>query len=232
MKIRIVLLSFLWPLVLIAGSQAFAQDTDSGQPPAPAKPYIRALPAEFSLVEKYTYVAPETKLTPQEQAAADFMRPAAGKVNELRVIAQGGIRRESMRYADGHTQEVWRIRSCRLAVNPAQPNSIMASIVATGPYNPNSPNQYRDTADFAELAWVDEASYEGVQTQQGRKCYAFKSGDQTAWIDVTTHLPVYFFSSALLISYVYSQTLDEPLKVPPAIADRFAQLNRVMHGQL
>jgi hypothetical protein len=223
----------LLALVTALCSTACAQDTDSGQTPPPAPPYVGALSGDFTLVKKYTYLVPTIPLPPAQQAAQDFLSPAAAKIKELDAVKRGAVRKDMELYLDGSSREVWRLQSYRFTVYSSHPNSIILDVAAVAAAPNSSPivGRYQDASDFLELSWIQGPLFQGIQMQQGKKCYTYKQGDQVAWIDTATLLPVYLQSKTMQVSYTYSPPPNDTLELPKAFVEKLQNYKRATGGQ-
>ena len=181
------------------------------------------------MTKKFTYVAQKEELSPEQQAARDFLAPLAAKLREVEIIKSGGVRKDTQLFMEGKGREIWRFQNYRFTIDLARPESVNIDVLSTSD-SPDSPNQYKDAEDFPELSWVNASSYKGVQTQQGKSCYVYKLGDQTAWIEVATRMPVYYESKAMQISYTYSESNDRPLQLPVGFDEKLAKFKRALRG--
>jgi hypothetical protein len=215
----------LLPLIFAAGFLARAQDSDSGQTPPPSPPYVGAVSGDFTLVKKFTYLGSDTPLTNAQKAAQDFLSPPSAKTNELDAIETGAIRKDKEIFLDGSSREIWRLQSYRFTVYAAHPNSIIMDI-AVDPNNTEAVGRYKDAADFPELSWIQGPMFTGIQMQGDKKCYTYKQGEQTAWIDTATRLPVHFKSKSMEVTYTYSGPPDEPLQLPQSIGEKLQNYKR------
>lgn len=224
------------PLILLAlalfySPAGHAQDAPAGEPPPPTPPYVGDLSGNFTLVAKYTYKAPDPQMSAAEKVAQDALSPASTKPQEIDIIKNGPVRKDTLHFVDGSSRDIWRQQSFRFSVYSAHPDSIIVDVVSNST-SPTASNQYRDAADFSELSWIDGSAYRGVQMQQGKKCYFFQKNDKSAWIDAATRLPVYFDSKALQVTYTVSDPPDEPLQLPKAYAEKLIKFQRALRGQM
>jgi hypothetical protein len=222
-----------WPLLLLASltsalsSTAHAQETDSAE--APQRPFIGPLPANFSLVKKFTYPSDDPSLTADDKASQGL----GTNTKEVDVVKSGPLRKDTETFLDGTACTIWREQFYRMTTYAAHPDGVAMS-VAGGPNDSPQLGRYRDPSDFPELAWIDQAGpagFQGIQMQRGRKCYAFKSGDQTAWVDISTKMPVLFKSKLMEVAYTFSDAPDEPLQLPDGYAAKLEKFKRALRGQ-
>ena len=203
---------------------AHAQDTDQPSPPTP--PYAAALTGNFTLVKKYNYPAADAEFTPEQKAEQTIPT----NPTEIDVVKTGGLRKDTEKRLDGSGWEIWRYQSYRFTVDLAHPESVNLDY-AGKPNDSPLLGRYHDASDFPELSWVDGPMYQGVQTRDDKKCYTYKQGDQTAWIDAATRLPVYFESKTVQVSYTFSAGPDEPLQLPKGYAEKLVKFQRALRGQ-
>jgi hypothetical protein len=208
-----------------------AQDSESGQTPSPTPPYVAALTGNFSLVKKITYPPPAAPANTAQPPSQDPLIPPSKKMVELDAVDTGTVRKDTLTFSDGSSQDIWRLQSYRFSVSPAHPDSVIIDVV-TAATNPGASYQYQDAADFSELNWITAATYQGIQMRGGKKCYAYKLDDQTAWIDAATRLPVYFKSKVMQVTYTWSGPPDAPLQLPSNFTDKLAKFKRAQRGQL
>jgi hypothetical protein len=216
---------------LIASATWPAQAQDAAAPPA-GTPVPAPLTGDFTLTKKFSYLTPPDAphLTADQQAAQNFLHPAATKIVQSEIVAKGGLRRDVNQNSDGSTVTIWRVQTYRFTVYSAHPQGVIVNQVA-GTDDPHAPNQYRDGADFAELSWITPAAFSGRQTQQGKQCYIYKVGDQTAYVDVSTRLPIYFQSKTVQVTYTYSPPPDDPLQFPAGYPEKLDKFQRALRGQ-
>jgi hypothetical protein len=220
----------LLSLALAPGSLGRAQDSDSGQTP-PTPPYVGALSGNFTFVKKINYLPPTTPLTAAQQASQDALTPPSTKIAELNAAEMGAVRKDTQIFVDGSSRDIWRLQSYRFTVYPNHPDGVIIDVV-TAATSPGAPYQYQDAADFSELNWITAATYQGIQMRGDKKCYTYKSNDQTTWIDVATRLPIYFESKTMQVTYTYSDPPDEPLQLPKGYAEKLEKFKRALRGQL
>jgi hypothetical protein len=222
----------LLPLLLVSWSLARAQNADSGQTPPPSPPYVAPLTGDFTLVKKFTYLTPpDQNLTEAQKVAQNLLSPPSSKLDQVTMVKNGAVRKDSERFVNGSGRETWGLQDYRFTTYSAYPNNVIINVV-NNRIAPGSQNQYQNTPDFPELSWIKASSYQGVQMQQGKKCYAYKDGDQTAWIDVSTHLPVYLESKTLQVTYTFSDPPDEPLQLPQGYAQKLQKFKFTQRGGL
>jgi hypothetical protein len=217
----------LLSLPLVPCSLACAQDSSSSeQIPPPSAPYVATLSGNFNLTKKFNYLSnPDVHLTDAQKAAQDFLAPPASKLVEVNVVSNGTIRRDTNHFLTGSTRDIWQIRRYQITVYSNFPNDVSVSLV-----NPQSNPPDQGSPDFPELSWIKGSSYQGVQMQQGKKCYAYKDGDRTAWIDVSSRFPVYFESKTQQVTYTFSDPPDD-LQLPTGYLEKIQKYQRALRGQ-
>jgi len=212
-------------LALALGSQVRAQDSDSGQASPPSPPYVRALSGDFALVRKFSYPSGNS-LTPEQKAE----QGVPTNLMEVDAVKKGAVRKDTEHFLDGSGRTIWRVDAYRFIVYLAHPDEVTLNY-AGGPNDSPLLGRYRDAADFPELDWITAGTFQGVQMWQDKKCFAYKSGDDAAWIDFSTHLPLYYSSKTVQITYTWSNPPDEPLNLPAGYLEKLNKYKRAMRGQ-
>ncbi len=226
MKTRLTLLVTLGTLLLGVDWPAYSQDEAT---PPPAHPTIAALSGDFSLEKKFTYTTPQDAphLTPDQQAAYDFLHPQSAKLVEVNAASKGGVRRDIQHFANGKGLEIWRVQDYRLTMWPDKPKSIVVNLVSTV-NDPSSPNQYHDATDFPELDWAANAGFSAVKMYGDKKCFVYKLGDQVLWVDAATHLPAFYESKILQVTYTWSAAPDAPLQLPEGAVQKIEKFKHAL----
>jgi len=88
-------------------------------------------------------------------------------------------------------------------------------------YDEKDPMSPRFSHDFDSLDWVGKADYQGHQTFQQVDCCVYYSkatpqGEQTAYIDAKSGLPVGVQQANLTLIYTFHSSSD-PVEIPPAV---------------
>jgi hypothetical protein len=207
-------------LALLAVRPAFAQDA----PPPPRPPYVGSLTGDFSLTKRFTYTAAGT-LSPEEKATqGDPTNPV-----QVDMEKKGAIRKDTEHFLDGSGRITWRSGVYRFIVDAQHPDSVNLDMAG----NPNDTQniRYHDPGDFPELSWIVSNTYSGTQNQQGKVCYLYKLGDESAVIDASTRLPLSFQSKTVQVTYTYSGAPDETLQLPKGYAEKLVKFQRALRGQ-
>jgi len=218
-------------LFFVVASATSGRAQNENTPP-PTAPCVGALSGDFTFVKKFTYPSQpsDPNLTNGQQPAPAAPANPATQMKEFAAVQTGGVRRDTETYVDGTSREMWRQQNYRFVFDAARPNSILVTFVAT-PGGGFSLSQYHDPSDFAELDWIKINLFKGIQLKQGKTCYTYKLDDQTAWIDVSTKLPVTFESKAMQVTYVYPPPPDAPLRLPAKLDQKLQQFKRAWSGQ-
>ena len=220
--VRIILFS----LALNPWSLGRAQDS-SEQVAPPSPPYVAPLTGDFTLVKKFTYASSATGLTDLQKALLAV--PTNSK--EIDAMKKGVIRKDTELFMDGTSREIWRWESYRFTSYSNFPGGVNLDYTG-GPNDSPLLGRFRDGADFPELGWIQGNKFQGIQVRQDKKCYTYKDGDSTAWIDVSTKWPVYFESKIVQVTYTFSDPPDEPLQLPKGYAERLKKFQRALRGQM
>ncbi|GAT32563.1 hypothetical protein TSACC_2962 [Terrimicrobium sacchariphilum] len=195
---------------------------DAATTPAPRIP---RLPGSFALEKRFTYKAADHSKESQEvQAAAEFLamfpRPQTVDLEQT-----GAIRREKVRMTDGSRWEKWRAGQMRFSINEAAPDHV--AVYAPGMDLYQAENQ----GDFEELGWIKEAASAGEAVVGKQKCLVFRLGENVAWLDADTGLPVVFESPTVKVTYTYKEPPAKALELPPRFQKRMEEVQNAWAGR-
>ncbi len=208
-------------LILGMATAGRAQDSGAGKPVPPPPPYVGRLTGDFTFIKKLVYKPQPPKIAPTT-AASPEETPSGPDLKELDAVKVGGWRRDKQSFVDNTNSEIWRCKNVRFLLSSSDPSNILVIFpLITG---------YKDVPDFQEVEWVGADSFQGEEDYQGKTCYVYKSGDQTAYIDKATTLPVYLESGSRQVSYSYAPP-PQNLQMPPNFEKRFQQVQRAWTGQ-
>ena len=210
-------------LSVAAFSQEAAPGAASSASPQGA-PLVETLPERIAFTKKFTYKqrparSGDEEAQKLERFLAQMVRPA-----DVDVTKTGDIRKERVRFTDNTSQERWRSGEYRFVIHSAEPTYVQVLVSGVNTEDEN-------ISDFVELGWVRHASFLGEQTKNGIKCAVYRLGEQTAWIEPGSRLPVYFESPTMQVSYRYRPTPTEALVLPERFAKRLEQVRRAWAGQ-
>jgi len=200
-------------------SSGNAQDDNSTKPSPPSPPYVGSLSGDYVFTKTFTYKQQQEdpNETKEQKDVQAFLASRFPTLKEVDSKETGNVRQDRQVFTSGLSQEIWRVDLYRLTVYSNSPDSISVTSFL--------PGQSQDSPDFPELNWVNGSLFQGEQILQGKKCYAYKSGDQTAWIEKSSRLPVFFDSKAMQVSYTY-KTPDLPLQLPDQLAKKLQAAQR------
>jgi len=203
----------------IFSSLGNAQDDSSTKPAPPSPPFVGVLSGDYVFTKAFTYKQQQEdpNETKEQKDVQAFLTSRFPTLKEVDSKETGNVREDKQVFTSGLSQEIWRVDLFRLTVYSNSPDSISVTTFL--------PGQSQDPPDFPELTWVNRSLFQDVETLQGKPCYVYKSGDQTAWIDKSTRLPVFFDSKAMQVTYTY-KTPDEPLQLPDKLAKKLQAAQR------
>jgi hypothetical protein len=208
----------LFVLISIAGPiSACAQDADSVKLTPPLPPYVGTLRGDFTFIKKFVYKQKATDTpatTPPPTQAPDLA--------EFDSVQTGTLRKDKEIYLDGTSSEIWRSGSLRFVLKSAFPGTVLVASQML--------SYYQDPSEFQEVRWVGASSFQGEQPIGDKKCYYYKKGDESAWIDESTHLPLLFDSTSVHVTYAYGKPTSA-LQLPEICAQKLQQMNRSWSGK-
>ena len=202
--LAVMLLSLAVPCVAIAA------------PDLPPVPRMAAAPSSASWTIDYQYKTPNPYLKPPDPSQADAfarMRNQYARPVSIQVTKAGDHKKEVLQL-DNQTQRIRWIRGDLMVLEDPQRKTFStwdAKVPGTVPFS----------HDFDSLDWVDKADYEGHQTFQQVDCCAYHAkatpqGEQTAYIDAKSGLPVGVQQANLTLIYTFHSSSD-PMEIPPAV---------------
>jgi len=151
----------------------------------------------------------------------------AKKMREIEIVRQGHMRRDTITFSDGTTQERWWVQNPDYAL--FQNGSVVSSMRAAE----FAPVRF----DASSFDFITAQYYKGKQSQQGIDCqyYEYRMEDNLqgwgfhgrivrAWIDPKTHLPVAYDNGGGIGVFTFSKGPVPDLKMPPNFEKKYQQL--------
>jgi len=204
-------------LIFVAGPQiSRGQDADLTKITPPPKPYVGSLKGNIMFTTVFTYK------TAGSHPEVFGRVPTDPDIKEIDTVVSGTLRKDRQLFADGTNTEIWRSGPYRLIVYSSDPSYILAAIP--------SPNGFEDATDFKELDWINGQAFQGEQVYQGKKCFFYKAGTQSAWIDESSLLPLYFESDIVQATYSCTPFENGPLQLPDKFEKRLQELKQAWSG--
>jgi hypothetical protein len=188
----------------------------SAAPDAAPVPRLGTAPASSTWTITYQYRNPNPYLKPPTPAEA----PLYKKLNDqsprfLNIeVIKAETKKKEVYHFDNQTEVVRWIVDKVLFWGNSKTNTFLI-------HDEKDPMSTKFSHDFDSLAWVDQADYEGHQTFQQIDCCAYHSkatpqGEQTAYIDAKSGLPVGVQQTNLMLTYTFRSPGD-PVDIPPAV---------------
>jgi hypothetical protein len=202
--------------ILIAPFLHAQENSATSTPPSP--PYFTLPSGDYTLVEKITY-----KSQPAAAPSAEVPQPESSSpdLKELDLTKSGQLRKDRQVFVDGSVSEIWRSGALRIILRSSQPDIVLIAS--------KTMSNYDDPVDFKELAWLDASTFSSEQDFEDRKCYVYKKGDQTAWVDKSTRFPLFLQSKSIQVSYAFGVP-STPLQLPPNVSKKIEQSKRAWAG--
>ena len=180
-------------------------------------PRLGTAPSSSAWTISFQYKSPNPalKLASADPAQAEWIRTHNPRLSTIRVIKAGDHKKETFQY-DNQTQVIHWVVGDILVSENLQDNTL-------------SPLSMKDSGavlfahDFDSLAWVDQAQYEGHQIFQGTDCCVYlgkgddAGGDQTAYIDAKSGLPVGVQAGDTTLLYNFTPSNDV-IEIPAKVA--------------
>jgi len=213
-------------LLLFLGSALYAQKGE-----APADPQVPQ-PSRIALVKTYTYRKEKSdeELSPEQKKARAFLEQMAPRLLKVEVVKGGEVSKESQRYSNGTSVEVWKWDEYTFKVDPANPQRIGVSSpnMRTGE---EPREEASDAAIFSEFSWVNKEAFRGREVRNGAGVLVYQAGDVSAWVDEATRLPLVFRTASMQVNYQYKERPTEDLKLPERFLKRLEAIKRAWRGQ-
>ncbi len=199
-----------------------SQDTNSPTTSPPPRPYVGTLKGDFTFVEKLAYKSkPPASNSADSQTATPPPPSGPPDLAEFDSVQTGALRKDKQVFVDGTSCEIWRSGALRFILQSANPGTVLVASQML--------SYYVDPAEFKELEWLGASSFQGEQALNDKTYYVYKKGTETAWIDKSTLLPLFFDSESVHITYTYG-TPDAPLQLPTICAQKLQQMKRSWSG--
>ena len=189
-------------------------------PDKPPDPRLGTAPAMSAWTITYQYAKPDPYLTPPDPSQAALyarMHKNFPRLIQINVTKAGNNRKEVYSLNDQEQSIRWIMGNLLLWLNPTRKTSAI--------WNAKMPDAIQFTHDFDSLDWVNTADYQGHQTFQQVDCCTYHAantplGEQTAYINAKTGLPVATVAGTVTVSYSFSASQD-PVTMPPEVTAKF-----------
>lgn len=188
-------------------------------PVQPMPPYIAPIPEKICINKTFVYTTPAGPSTSHSSSIQGDI-PL-----EINIMQTGDTRKEIWHCVNGTVIEKWRYQHYRFFTNPSNPASVGVHLERGLPEE-----QEQDLASLDEVSWVAMAFFHGEQQIQGRKCFVYKRGNETAWIDETSRLPIAYESARVRIAYMYPPAPAQALQLPQALMAKVKAITNAWSG--
>jgi hypothetical protein len=196
-------------LCLLMARPAFAA------PDVPPNPRLATPADSSSWTITYQYKNPNPYLKPPADPSEAMLyarlRNQYARIVSIQVVKSGNLKKETYQF-DNQTQKIHWIEGHLLELEDPQRHTFNL-------WDETVPGTFKFTGDFDSLSWVKGAEYKGHQSFQGIDCCAYHAaatdnGEQTAYVDFKTGLPVGVQQGDTTILYVFSSS-GEAIELPP-----------------
>jgi len=199
----------LLALAITVGSLAAQEEI-----PPPRAPFVAPIPgfADWSI-----------RAVPP---AAQGQDKGPSLINERTPVVTQTTRTQSIRhrvvtYGDGSKLETWQSGTAMMS-------DLDASQVAVADMTQVQSFDLATQDIFQETAWVNIQNYQGIAILDKAKYYHYASGDQEAWIDIATKLPVAYKKDGLLYRFQFNTPPTALLVLPERYQEAMAKYIRMM----
>jgi len=188
---------------------AMAQEASS-TPRAPRPPFFAEPPIN---------AAWKVTVAPLKAAQSPTPANAQKAIRQIEIIKVDKTRRTVVSYSDGAKIEMWFFDG--LDIFPASDGSLLV----LDPRNNDLAPSFEGYDHFGAFQWLDAPFFVGTVTIGDRVCNHFKrstnNGDQEAWVDANTKLPVCLVEGNTRKLYTFGDPPIAPLQMPPGYQSAF-----------
>ena len=78
------------------------------------------------------------------------------------------------------------------------------------------------------MRWLKLSDYDKVVAFEKQACYHYVHGDNEAWINADTNMPVAYKNSRTIYSYKFNDFPNETLKLPPDYQKAWDKVQQMM----
>ena len=222
-------LSCLLITVCLALNIVHSQEATPALTPPP-DPQVAPLPDKISFVKTFIYRPdPQNPNATDQEKALEQFKSKFPRLEKLDVVKTGMTAKEIQHFSNGTSLEVWKWGDTTFQVYSANPNQIMVTAPGMGPAEADA--AVSGLAEFGEFAWVSSKAYHGEEVKQGFKCSFYKAGDQMAWVDQKSRLPVFFQSSKVQVLFTYRVSPEGSLLLPERFTKKLEAVKRAWMGR-
>lgn len=193
-----------------------------GDPDVAPVPRLGTAPSTSAWTIAYQYQTPNPYLKPPDPSQAavyEKLRNLYPRLVSINVIKSADRRKEVLQL-DNQTESIRWIEGKLLGWQNLKLNTFVIS-------DATSPGVTPFNHDFDSLSWIDQADYKGHQSYQGVDCCVYHStatpqGEQTAYIEAKSGLPVGVQQNGVTLHYVFMPS-NESVQFPPDVEARFKE---------
>ena len=162
---------------------------------------------------------------PPPNASASPAPKALKKFVGMDIVCQGKLRRDTITWSDGSTDQMWWIRNLPYVMTEkgGQVGCTKAS------------DLWQVRFDASSFEWVSAKTYLGKKSYQGSDCQYYEmkivdpDGGPTrifrAWVDHSSHLPLAFDNGFITVSFTFPKGGPiAPLQMPANFQEMYARL--------
>jgi hypothetical protein len=213
-------------LLGVALLQLGTLDLVSDPTDAPPVPRLATAPSSSAWTIAYQYKTPNPYLKPPSPSLAGLYQNLLNqnpRTLSIQITKSGDNRKESVSFDNQKQQTRWIVGKLMVTQNAQANYSVWDS---------RTPGSPLFTHDFDSLEWIDKADYGGHQNYQGIDCCVYHAkdapeGDETAYINAQTGLPVGVQQGALTLTYSFAGSASD-VEIPAAVTaqiQRYLQIN-------
>jgi hypothetical protein len=195
----VALLVALWPCSILAQDGV----------PSTHGSLVASRPQKCRYWITYSYTEPLAEMAAERKAELPKSHHPR-RLLRVEGALDGKLRREVRHWSDGASTECWAFGNVTLYEQPGIDHVLMVDPSAfTG--------ELGVPAWFPEFAWISQKTMQAEEkgTYKGRKAVHYKAGDEEAWIDPETRLPIALRERGALREYQFSGEAPTPLTLPP-----------------
>lgn len=195
--------------------------------PVPSPPLVSKAPSKVQWTITVRKAAKEANPTNADPEANEFER--------VESVWTDGIGRDRVTFRNGRTQDIWYTARAYLvddgnevSISPTRSiGSVLGEDSSIGDAARFAPLSF---SGFPGVSWIALPYFDKVEAFDGVACYHYAlNGNQEAWVDVTTSLPVAYRDGATTYVYQFGTEPGPALVLPDpvkATLDRYLKLEK------
>jgi hypothetical protein len=152
-------------------------------------------------------------LPSQYAASAAAVNDTREKLGAITVTKTANLRHQDLVWNNGQKMSLWSKGSTFYMMNQGDPPISIPSDVAVSMH----PAVVSGDEDFADMDWVSEKYFTGIQTLGGAKCLIFQRNLETVLVDLATRLPMKWTNGKETRNYKFLVSPEEKLEWPEEI---------------